>query len=1305
MKLRIFNLLALLFCIIPTVVSIDQMTVMIDATSTDMIEVRNFEQGKQLFTNRTNAAINTIPVGFEGYKMLSSGGGTEITGTIKAAADGQIYIAARYTESFEGWTKLTGYDFTYASTNSLMSIFYKDVQKNEIVTIPVNTDFRGVTPIAKNIIWLNQEELIPDSMQVTFQTKDNFQKSVLTNGALYFLNRNYTIYGVPEEFLNYEFLLANAGVANDGTANSGTYIPSADGEIYLIGRSGVAVTGWTAIPGTEFYYDAGSSIGALSMFKKSVFAGDKVEIPFVDNFQELRPLAKTIVLEKIIPADSMSVTFEIAEDDNGSFLKSTFDENAILFTNRTYEIYGIPTSFKGYDFLASEGAKVDRGVIIPSSSGFVYVIAKSGGLNGWQEVENSQFSYNVTQPTQMSIYRKQVNAGERIELPLVDNFQGVTPIAKEINLTLLPKVKDARLESIKVDGENIPGFMSETQEYEIMLPYNYNQIPLIESIAKIPGATVTIQSVEDPRGTEEERTAYISVKSTDASYTKKYTVQFKVLPPLDLFLCIGQSNMAGYAPLDEIKGDLLPVDNAYLFNNVNKFEQAVNPLNRYSTVVASSSKALLGPSYSFAKSITMRSDKPVGIIVNARGGSSIENWTKGGTGSEKDTLYQPTIERALEAKKWGTFKGIIWHQGEANKSEASLYPGKLKQFVADLRADLNDPDLLFVAGQIGTFGLNVTDFNQMIDTISSFIENADCASSEGLTNIEGDNNHFDRDGALELGERYARIVSDRLYLPDQVVVKIETDAGIFTKKILSSQVELFMNRPAYIITNETFSGFDNFEFLSSNAGETEKGVMIPETDGRLYIIADKGLSIAGWTQMFGADIYYTGAELSVYYKQVSAGDRIPIPEISNFKGITPVAKNINLIEILPARDARIDSVFLDGKYLNGFDKNILTYNYYLPYSAINGPEITVKTHAEGAVYTVTNAINIESSHTAERISSIQVVSADQTVTLTYNIIFEKLPYMDLFLCIGQSNMAGAAPLDALKGDYDDVEDAYLFNSNGLFEKAKNGMNRYANVLTSTNQYYGLTYQFAKRIVSGTNSKIGLIVNARGGSSIELWDKDGTDPGDTLYTKTIERTLDARKWGRYRAVLWHQGEANRTSVSSYPSQLVKLVNNLRQDIGEPDLLFVAGQIGQWRSDNADFNTMISGISSFVDNSACALSDGLINITNLADDNSHFNRDGLIVLGNRYADVVLEKCYNTSGIDNKSVKLGSAISYNDKLYITCPEEGTLCVVSDVSGKIIFKQKIKDSLLVTMDNKGIYIVSFMHEYDFQNIKVVIH
>lgn len=1327
MKTKILILLMAFIGTFSFLKAADQMSITIDAVSVSQYttEIRNFAVGTQLFTNRTNMPIDNIPSGFEGYKFFSYGGDGSIvviTGTITPNADGEIYAAVRSGNSSvatsmtnAGWT-ITTHTFTYAGGSGLV-IYKKDVTAGVAVTIPEMTDFRGAIPIAKDIIIAGQEEYSMSQMAITVETTDSFEKRTLTNGAVYFTNRVYTVYDVPTLIDGFDFLASGAGTGSDGITSGGTIIPSEDGDVYVISRKVNVPTGWTLVAGSEFKYDASeTSTAEMAVFKKTATAGERVAIPAIDNFQEAKPMAKMINLVKVIPPDQMSITVEVTQEDASIFTNTTFAEGATFFTNRSYTINGLPASFLNYQFLANEGAKVDKGVMIPSADGIIYLIGKPGGLTDWTLVDNSTFTYSTTTPTDLCIYQLSVKAGQRVNIPQVSDFQGVTPLAKSITLNVVSNDQEARLSDIFIDGKSLSGFSMEQSDYSVHLPYTYNQKPLIAAISVSPTATITIAETEDVRGTEDERTATITVKSYDETQEKVYKVIFSVIPEMDLYLCIGQSNMAGYAPLDSNQ-DMAVMDNVYLFNTSNSFEQASNPLNKYSTVAAGGATIQLGPSYSFAQAIKTRTNAPVGLIVNARGGSSIENWTKGGTGDARDTLYTPTMARALEAQKWGTFKGIIWHQGEANKNDLTTYEARLTQFVQDLRTDLGISDLYFVAGQIGRFGLNVDNFNNLIMNISNFVPNSACVSSEGLGNITGDNNHFDRDAAIELGKRYANAMAKKLFPPAEMSITVETDAGIFEKRQLATGSGILIDRPTYTITSTDLSGFESYEFLASNANASgvvdETGVMIPSVDGYLYVLADSTVTLTGWTALAGTEMKFYTNTLRVFSKYANAGEKVVIPVSTNFRGVTPIAKTINLIEIHPEGDTRLDNIVVNGASLSDFNRDLTSYNYYLPYSESVAPAITAKVHVEGATIAINNAVDINSTTESERTTEIVVTSQNGLQTATYKVIFNVLPELDLFLCIGQSNMAGAAKMIA--GDETPINNAFLFNSNNSFEEARNGMNRYANVLTSSTQYYGLTYAFAKKIVEKTNKPIGLIVNARGGSSILLWEKGGTDAGDTLYAKTIDRAREAKDWGKYKAILWHQGEANRTNFESigYMNMLSDLVANLRLDLAPEvqtfeetkPILFVAGEIGHWRTDNAPFNTLINTIEDNISFSATASAEGLVNITNLADNDSHFDRAGLITLGERYAEIVYQKIYVTTAIDvvdndkdNVFVTGG-----NKCVYVNTAETSNI-TVTDLTGRRIHQSQIKENTTIPVYDSGVYIISIDNDSVQKKVKLFV-
>ena len=236
----------------------------------------------------------------------------------------------------------------------------------------------------------------------------------------------------------------------------------------------------------------------------------------------------------------------------------------------------------------------------------------------------------------------------------------------------------------------------------------------------------------------------------------------KPLKNLDLYLCVGQSNMAGRGKLSPEVMDTLR--NVYLLNAEDKFEPAVNPLNRYSTIGKGLGWQQLGPAYGFAKEMATKKH-PIGLIVNARGGSSIRSWVK--NAKQSGGYYDEAVRRTKEAMKYGTLKAIIWHQGEADCHHSEAYREKITQLMTDLRNDLGMPDLPVVVGQIAQWNWTrkphipegTKPFNDMIKEISAFLPHSACVSSEGLTPLKDETDpHFDAASQIILGRRYAKEV-------------------------------------------------------------------------------------------------------------------------------------------------------------------------------------------------------------------------------------------------------------------------------------------------------------------------------------------------------------------------------------------------------------------------------------------------------------------------------------------------------------------------------------------------------------------
>jgi len=209
-----------------------------------------------------------------------------------------------------------------------------------------------------------------------------------------------------------------------------------------------------------------------------------------------------------------------------------------------------------------------------------------------------------------------------------------------------------------------------------------------------------------------------------------------------VFLCIGQSNMSGRAPMKE--GDDAVMEGVFLLNAEGTWEPARHPLNRYSTdrkVLSMQRFGLAGP---FAQKLrAVMPDKTVGLIVNARGGTKIEEWAKG------QRLYENALNRVRKLKDTKV-AAVLWVQGFNNANDTG-YLGKLEKLVDDLRTDLGNPELPIVAGQVPL--PTTATVNRQILQLPGGRKQTAAATNEGFA--KSDAFHYDRDSYVRLGERMA----------------------------------------------------------------------------------------------------------------------------------------------------------------------------------------------------------------------------------------------------------------------------------------------------------------------------------------------------------------------------------------------------------------------------------------------------------------------------------------------------------------------------------------------------------------------
>jgi len=242
--------------------------------------------------------------------------------------------------------------------------------------------------------------------------------------------------------------------------------------------------------------------------------------------------------------------------------------------------------------------------------------------------------------------------------------------------------------------------------------------------------------------------------------------------------------------------------------------------------------------------------------------------------------------------------------------------------------------------------------------------------------------------------------------------------------------------------------------------------------------------------------------------------------------------------------------------------------------------------------------------------------------------------MDLFLLMGQSNMAGYGCVRAddpwQPGDWDAVPGVLCLGGQSSIRSPRPRGRvcwRPASHPLHLNQKssgFGLGLEFARRLhASGAGRAVGLIPCAWGGAPI-----DRLGPGTPLFENGVRRARHARRSGRLRGVLWHQGESDTASqplADSHAGKLAALMRALRRVLDEPGLAFLIGDLAEFveaRRGEQDPATAartarvrrgLREVAADDPRAEFVESRGLGGV-----DAVHFGRDALLEFGRRYAE---------------------------------------------------------------------------------------
>lgn len=206
-------------------------------------------------------------------------------------------------------------------------------------------------------------------------------------------------------------------------------------------------------------------------------------------------------------------------------------------------------------------------------------------------------------------------------------------------------------------------------------------------------------------------------------------------------LLLGQSNMAGRGNLNEVEA--ISDERIFMIRD-GAWQKMAEPIHN------DKAAAGVGLAASFAKGFVETFNCELGLIPGAFGGTSISQWSVGGT------YYNRALEMAKVAQKDSTICAILWHQGESNQNNSENYANKLQvvldSFISDLNLDKNK--IVIVAGELGEFRQDSKEnIHAELAKLKSVYERFDIASAKGLT-AQDVTTHFSAASLRVFGYRY-----------------------------------------------------------------------------------------------------------------------------------------------------------------------------------------------------------------------------------------------------------------------------------------------------------------------------------------------------------------------------------------------------------------------------------------------------------------------------------------------------------------------------------------------------------------------
>ena len=251
----------------------------------------------------------------------------------------------------------------------------------------------------------------------------------------------------------------------------------------------------------------------------------------------------------------------------------------------------------------------------------------------------------------------------------------------------------------------------------------------------------------------------------------------EVDPKFQIYLCFGQSNMSGGSLAETVdveyvdsRFQALATDATYTNRAMGEWATAYPPIVSGTVTIC--------PADYFGRTMVaaLPADYKVGVVAVAAGGLDIRAFFPK-TGEDyipyKENpkvakydckLYKRLVDMAKIAQKRGVIKGILMHQGEANKGQQE-WPGWVKIIYESLISDLGlkASEVPLLVGEVvgEAEGGPAYKHNEVIAKVPEVIPTAHVISSAGCPG----GLHFSAEGYRLLGKRYALKMLELLGYP------------------------------------------------------------------------------------------------------------------------------------------------------------------------------------------------------------------------------------------------------------------------------------------------------------------------------------------------------------------------------------------------------------------------------------------------------------------------------------------------------------------------------------------------------------